>query len=190
MLRRPTQSKSLSSAVQQPSKALEPAEDIVVMARVAAPFGIKGWVKLQTFTQSPDSLDAYASWLLRGAKGWEEFEIEDFAVNVKGVVAKFKGCDDRTQAEKLAKRDVGIPREALDAAPEGEHYWIDLIGADVVNTLGERLGMIDTLMETGANDVLVVKSGSEEILIPYISDVIVKVDSAAKVVTVNWGKDY
>jgi 16S rRNA processing protein RimM len=165
-------------------------KDLVVMARIAAPFGIKGWVKLQTFTGEPDSLDAYASWLIKGPTGWEEWELEEFAVNAKGVVAKLKGCDDRTAAEIIAKRDVAIPRESLDDAGEGQHYWIDLIGADVVNTLGERLGRIETLMETGANDVLVVKLGSEEILIPFIADVIVKVDREAKLVTVNWQKDY
>jgi 16S rRNA processing protein RimM len=165
-------------------------KDLVIMARIAAPFGIKGWVKLQTFTGEPDSLDAYASWLVKGPKGWEEFELEDFAVNVKAVVAKFKGCDDRSAAELLSKRDIAIPRDSLEDAQDGEHYWIDLIGAAVVNPLGERLGIIETLMETGANDVLVVKSGTEEILIPFIDEVIVNVDRVAKVVTVNWSKDY
>lgn len=160
------------------------------MARIAAPFGIKGWVKLQTFTGEADSLDAYASWLVRGPKGWEEFELEDFAVNVKAVVAKFKGFDTRSDAELLSKRDIAIPRDSFEDARDGEHYWIDLIGAVVVNSLGERLGIIDTLMETGANDVLVVKSGTEEILIPFIDQVIVNVDRIAKVVTVNWSRDY
>lgn len=160
------------------------------MARVAAPFGIKGWLKLQTFTETPDSLDAYASWLLKGPKGWEEFELEDFAVNVKAVVAKLKGIDDRSAAEKLAKRDIGIPREALDDPGEGENYWIDLIGCEVVDSLGKKLGHIEGLMETGANDVLVVKLGTEEQLIPYIDEVIVKVDHDTKVVTVNWSGEY
>ncbi len=165
-------------------------KDLVVMAQIAAPFGIKGWVKLQTFTESPDSLDAYASWLVRGPKGWEEFELEEFAVNAKGAVAKFKGFDDRSAAELLRKRDIAIPRDALEQPADGEHYWIDLIGAEVVNTLGERLGKIETLMETGANDVLVVRDGTTELLIPFIDEVIVKVDRHAKVVTLNWQKDY
>jgi 16S rRNA processing protein RimM len=175
-----------------PSKVSpQPADkDLVVMARIAAPFGIKGWLKLQTFTQEPDSLDAYASWLVKAPSGWEEWELEEFAVNAKGAVAKLKGCDDRSQAELIAKRDIAIPRESLDEAGDGEHYWIDLIGAEVVNPLGERLGKIETLMETGANDVLVVKLGTEELLIPFIADVIVKVDRVARVVTVNWSKDY
>ena len=161
-----------------------------MMARVAGAFGIKGWLKLHTFTESPDSLDAYASWLLKSDKGWQEFELEDFAVNVKGVVAKLKGCDDRSAAEKLIKCDIGIPRDALEDAGEGEVFWFDLIGCDVVNIAGEKLGKIETLLETGANDVLVVKMGTEEILIPYLDDVVLKVDREAKLVTVNWTQDF
>jgi 16S rRNA processing protein RimM len=166
------------------------AEDIVIMARVGAPFGIKGWLKLQIFTQAPDSLDAYASWLLKGPAGWEEFELEDFSVNAKGVIAKLKGCDDRTGAEKLVKREIGIPREALETADEGEVFWFDLIGCEVINTAGVKLGKVETLLETGANDVLVVKLGTEETLIPYIDEVVLKVDREDKVITVNWSGEY
>ena len=109
---------------------------------------------------------------------------------MKGVVAKLKGCDDRTAAENLAKRDIGIPRDALEDAGEGEVFWFDLIGCDVVNTAGENFGKVETLLETGANDVLVVKRGTEEILIPYVDEVILKVDSEAKLVTVDWTKDF
>jgi len=171
-----------------------PAANIVVMARVGAPFGIKGWIKLQAFTQTTDSLDAYSSWLLKipgkADAVWEEFEVEDFAVNVKGVFAKLKGCDDRTAAEKLVKREIGIPRDALEQTAEGEVFWIDLIGCEVVNTTGARLGRVETLMETGANDVLVVKLGSEETLIPFIDDVILAVDRESKQITVNWSGEY
>jgi 16S rRNA processing protein RimM len=160
------------------------------MARVGAPFGIKGWLKLQIFTQAPDSLDAYASWLLKGPAGWEEFELEDFSVNAKGVIAKLKGCDDRTGAEKLVKREIGIPREALETADEGEVFWFDLIGCEVINTAGVKLGKVETLLETGANDVLVVKLGTEETLIPYIDEVVLKVDREGKVITVNWSGEY
>ncbi|MEO8102835.1 MAG: ribosome maturation factor RimM [Betaproteobacteria bacterium] len=178
----------------KPSSNSAAAEDIVVMARVGAPFGIKGWLKLQSFTQTPDSLDAYASWLLKAPAvanaAWEEFELEEFAVNTKGVFAKLKGCDDRTAAEKLVKREIGIPRDALSETNEGEVFWFDLIGCAVVNSAGATLGRVETLMETGANDVLVVKSGSEETLIPFIDEVIVQVDREAKVITVNWSGEY
>jgi 16S rRNA processing protein RimM len=175
-----------------PSKKDTPA-DPVIMARIAAPFGIKGWVKLQTYTEFADSLEEFSRWFLQTGKGWEEVEVEEFSVNAKGVVAKLKGCDTRNEAELLSKRDVAVPRDWLGETDEGAYLWIDLIGAEVINTLGDKLGRVETLLETGANDVLVVKSTEAEggqRLIPFIDEVIVKVDRAAKMLTVNWGKDY
>ena len=163
------------------------------MARIAAPFGIKGWVKLQTYTEFADSLEEFATWFMQSGKGWEEVEVEEFSVNAKGVIAKLKGCDTRNDAELISKRDVAVPRDWLGESNDGEFLWIDLIGADVVNTLGEKLGRVETLMETGANDVLVVKSGEADggqRLIPFVDNVIVKVDRESKLLTVNWGKDY
>lgn len=164
------------------------------MARIGAPFGIKGWVKLQLFTEYADSLDEFPVWFLQGPQGWQECEVEDYAVNAKGVVAKLKGYDDRSAAERLGKREIAVPREWLGDAGEDEFYWIDLIGSEVVDTRGLSLGRITTLMETGANDVLVVQKttdmGVEEQLIPFVGEVIVKVDRAAKQVTVDWSGEY
>ena len=168
------------------------------MARIAAPFGIKGWLKLQTFTEYADSLDQFDSWFVSSANGWQEVEVEDFAVNVKSVVAKLKGIDDRTAAEQIGKRDIAVPRSWLDQPDGDEYYWIDLIGASVVNESGELLGNIETLMETGANDVLVVRSaksavnsaGSTEILIPFVSQYLANVDRQNKVVTVRWERHW
>ena len=163
------------------------------MARIAAPFGIKGWVKLQTYTEFADSLDEFATWFMQTPKGWEEIEVEEFSVNAKGVIAKLKGCDTRNAAELISKRDVAVPRDWLGETGTGEYLWIDLIGAEVVNTLGDNLGRVETLMETGANDVLVVKSAEADDgqrLIPFVDEVIVNVDREAKVLTDNWGKDY
>jgi 16S rRNA processing protein RimM len=168
------------------------------MARIAAPFGIKGWLKLQTFTEYADSLDQFDSWFVSSPKGWQEVEVEDFAVNVRSVVAKLKGIDDRTAAEKLGKRDIAVPRSWLDQPDGDEYYWIDLIGAKVINEAGESLGTIETLMETGANDVLVVRSGnsagrtavSTEILIPFVSEYLANVDRQNKVVTVRWERHW
>ena len=168
------------------------------MARVTAPFGIKGWLKLQTFTEYADSLDQFDSWFISSANGWQEVGVEDFAVNVKSVVAKLKGIDDRTAAEKLGKRDIAVPRSWLDQPEKDEYYWIDLIGARVINEAGETLGTIETLMETGANDVLVVRSGKNaagsagesEILIPFVSEYLANVDRQNKVVTVRWQRQW
>ncbi|MEI6738551.1 MAG: ribosome maturation factor RimM [Pseudomonadota bacterium] len=165
-------------------------DDMVVMARIGAPFGIKGWLKLQTFTEYADSLDEFDHWFISSPKGWEEVAVEDYAVNVKAVVAKLQGCNDRSAAERMQKREIAIPRDWLEVAEEGAYYWIDLIGATVVNEVGERLGKIETLMETGANDVLVVKSGSTEILIPFVDAYLLNVDRDKKIVTVRWEKSW
>ncbi len=159
------------------------------MARIGAPFGIKGWLKLHTFTESPDSLDQYASWLIRAGDDWQEFELEDFDVNAKGAIAKLKGIDDRTAAERLVKREVGIPRSDL-IEEEDAILWLDLIGSEVRNTQGKVFGAVVSLMETGANDVLVVEGGGEESLIPYIDDVVVSFDREKKVLTVEWSGEY
>ena len=172
------------------------------MARIAAPFGIKGWLKLQTFTEYANSLDQFDSWFVSSANGWQEVEVEDFAVNVKSVVAKLKGIDDRTAAEQIGKRDIAVPRSWLDQPDGDEYYWIDLIGAKVINEAGETLGTIETLMETGANDVLVVRpaesalnsavdsAGRSEILIPFVSQYLANVDRQNKVVTVRWERHW
>lgn len=161
------------------------------MARIGAPFGIKGWVKVHTFTESPDSLDQYASWLVRDRQGWQALELEEFAVHAKGVVAKLKGIDDRNAAERWAKCDVGIPRaDLVDDDEDDGVLWLDLIGSEVCNTQGKVFGTVETLMETGANDVLVVKGSGGETLIPYIDGVVVEFDRDAKRITVEWSGEY
>ena len=110
--------------------------------------------------------------------------------------AKFDGCDDRTAAEKLVGLYVGVPRHELPATEDGEYYWGDLIGLDVVNVEGERLGRIDRLLETGADSVLVVVDDSAsadkpvERLIPFVSAVVKDVDRDAAVVRVEWGAQW
>jgi 16S rRNA processing protein RimM len=168
------------------SKAAAPDVEMVVMARITAPFGIKGWLKLATFTEHADSLDQFDEWYVSYPTGWQKMAVEDFAVHTKSVVAKLKGVDDRTAAERLAKRDVGVPRDWFGDDIDGEYFWVDLIGLEVLNEEGVRLGRVDTLMETGANDVLVVKSGPRETLIPFVADYVVSVDREAQRITVHW----
>ena len=159
------------------------------MARIGAPFGIKGWLKLHTFTEAPDSLDQYASWLIRAGDDWQEFELEDFEVHAKGAVAKLRGIDDRTAADRLVKRDIGIPRDDL-IEEDDAILWLDLIGSEVRNTQGRIFGTLESLMETGANDVLVVKGDGVETLVPYIDEVIVAFDREKRILTVEWSGDY
>jgi len=161
----------------------------VVLGRVSAPHGIKGWVKVQPFTQEIEGLLDYPTWWLGGNGTWQPLTVAEAAVHGATVVARLEGCADREAAAGLKGREVAIPRSQLPAPGEGEFYWSDLIGAAVVNRQGEPLGQVVQLLDTGANSVMVVE-GDRERLVPFIAGVILEVDIAARRVTVDWERDY
>ncbi len=159
------------------------------MGRITAPFGIQGWVKLKTFTESPDGLAAHPRWWLRDSGGWREARVEDFAVRPAATVAKLAGCDDRDAAERLRGAEVAVTREALGEPEEGTHYWVDLVGLEVVNAGGESLGRVEGLFETGETDVLVVR-GERQRMIPFVADYVKSVDREAGRIVVDWEAGY
>lgn len=164
---------------------------MIIMGRVAGAQGILGWVKLKTYTEFMDGLVEFPVWWLGDGKHpWREVAVEKFAVQSKGLIAKFPGCNDRTAAEKYKGLLVAVPRSSLPKQRKGEYYWSDLIGMEVVNLAGERLGVASNLLETGANDVLCVQGESDEILIPFIAQAIRQVDLDKKVIRVDWQADY
>ncbi len=176
---------------------------MVVMGRVTAPFGVKGWFKVYTLSAQPDSLCDYPVWWLRRDGEWREMHVAAAKVQGNTLVAQFAGIENREAVAAIRGSDIGIPREQLPDAESGEFYWADLIGLRVVNIEQQELGRVVRIVETGANDVLVVAGGSDskpgdgverevasEILIPFIADAILKVDIGAGVIAVDWGRDY
>jgi len=159
------------------------------MGRIVAPFGIKGWVKIQPYTTTAKSLLDYPAWWLGHNDGWRERAVEQARQQNDMVVAKFEGCDDRDAAALMKGLEVAVPRDALPAAAPAEYYWTDLIGLRVENGQAQELGVVARMMETGANDVLVVE-GDRERLIPFIDDVVKRVDLEAGTITVDWDADY
>jgi 16S rRNA processing protein RimM len=159
------------------------------MGRITGPFGVKGWIRVQPYTGAPAGLLAYQRWWVEQEGGWTQRRIEKAQVQGTAVAAKFAGCEDREAAGAYKGREVAVAREELPAAAENEFYWVDLIGLRVVNTAGEDLGAVDRVLETGANDVLVVQ-GDRERLIPFIEQVVLEVDLAAGVIRVDWGSDF
>lgn len=174
---------------------------MVVLGRIAAPFGVQGWLHLQAFGDDPQSWKVIEHWLVSAdadaaPERWRELKLDGFKLQAKGPVVRFEGCNDRTAAEKLVGLYVAAQRHDLPDTEDDEYYWGDLIGLDVVNQSGERLGRVDRLLETGANDVLVVvddAAGAEkpakrpvERLIPFVSAVVKDVDREAAVVRVEW----
>jgi 16S rRNA processing protein RimM len=166
-----------------------PPDDLVVMGRVSGPFGVKGWVKLQPFTEAPENLLAYPTWWVGGDGAWQESRIEGGHVQGGSVVAKLAGCEDRDAAALYQGREVAVSRDAFPQPAANEFYWADLVGLKVVNEQGEDLGQVKEVVETGANDVLVVQ-GERERLIPFTELVVKQVDVAGGAIRVEWGSDY
>jgi 16S rRNA processing protein RimM len=173
-----------------------PPEDLVEMGRISAPFGIKGWVRVQPFTAEAGGLKRYQAWWLGNGAGWQEYEIESLQQQGADVVAKLAGCEDRDAAAAFKGQVVAVSRSIFPAAKKGEFYWADLVGLSVKNSEGLALGVVTSMLETGANDVMVVQQDRqeaadvEERLIPFIAEVVKRVDVAARLIEVEWGADY
>jgi 16S rRNA processing protein RimM len=165
---------------------------MVVMGRIVGAQGILGWVKVQTFTEYLDGLLDYDDWYLGNDKQpWRKVQVLEANVHGKILVAKLPGILDRTAAEQCKGLMVAVHRDSLPKQEEGEYYWSDLIGMRVVNLADESLGVVDTLLETGANDVLSVRDAQgKEILIPFLASVIQQVSLQDKVIRVDWQADY
>lgn len=163
------------------------------MGRVVAPYGIKGWIKIQTFTQRPQDLLDFPKWLVGREGAWQDSIVETAKVHGAVVVAKLEGVTEREQAAGLQGMRIAISRDDLPKPADDEMYWADLIGLQVVNVAGVMLGTVSSIFETGANDVLVVEDnveGGRERLLPYIAPVIRQVDAAGGTITVDWDVDY
>ncbi len=164
---------------------------MVIMGRVASAHGLRGWVKIQPFTEYVDSLLDYRTWWIGHEHGpWREVEVGQCEVHNKILAAQLPDCPDRTAAEKLKGLLIAVPRDSLPEQGEGEYYWSDLIGLAVVNEAGVLLGTVANLLETGANEVLSVQGDGGEILIPFVASAIKQVDVKNKIIRVDWTLDY
>ena len=159
------------------------------MGRIAAPFGIKGWIKVQPYSEDPGTLMDFASWRLGRGEQQAHYSVEAVQDHGKALVAKLAGIDDRDAAYALRGQEISVAKRDLPPPEENEFYWSDLIGLTVVNREGIELGKVDSLMESGANDLLVVK-GAREHLIPFVAAFVGKVDLEGGTLEVDWGEDY
>lgn len=164
---------------------------MVIMGRVAAAHGIKGWIKVQPFTEYVDSLLDYPTWWIGQEHGpWQEAKVLACEAHHKTLAALLPNCPDRNASEKLKGLLIAVPRSLLPKQAENEYYWSDLIGLSVVNESGESLGKVEQLLETGANQVLLVKHANGQTLIPFIASVIKQVDLPGLSIRVDWAADY
>lgn len=167
------------------------AQRRVLVGRIRGAFGVRGEVKLESFTEPRSAVFRYQPWILRDAQQRErELAGARGRETAKGVVATLPGVGDRDAAEALRGAELWVPRSALPPPGEGEYYWVDLEGLRVVNAAGVDFGTVSHLFPTGANDVLVVR-GDRERMIPWVRpDFVVDVDFDASRITVDWDPEF
>jgi 16S rRNA processing protein RimM len=171
--------------------ARQPLQGMILLGRVHGAFGVRGELKLESFTEPANAILRYQPWVLRDAQGHErELAGARGRLTAKGVVATFPDVADRDAAEALRGSEVWVARSALPPPQPGEYYWVDLEGLRVVNREGIDFGCVSHLFSTGANDVLVAE-GERERMIPFLQpDYIVSIDFDAGVVTVDWDPEF
>jgi 16S rRNA processing protein RimM len=168
---------------QQPGK-------LVTMGRISGLFGVRGWVKVFSYTDPRENILQYRPWYVRATDQWRPMEVAEGQRHGKGVIARLEGINDRDAAGALVDAEIAVRRDQLATLEQDEYYWSELEGLRVVTTGGAELGTVHHLLETGANDVLVVHGGRER-LIPYLwGDVIKEVDLKQGLIRVDWDPDF
>lgn len=162
------------------------ADQKILVGRISGLFGVQGWVKIFSYTQPRENVINYNPWHIKRANLWKRTEVITGRRQAKTLIVKLQGIDDRRQAADLLGADVAIDQRQLERLSDGDYYWVQLIGLKVMNLRGLRLGVVERLMETGAQDVLVVK-GDSSILIPFARESIVReIDLDKGYIVVDW----
>ncbi|WNO10120.1 ribosome maturation factor RimM [Teredinibacter sp. KSP-S5-2] len=173
--------------------------NLETVGRITGVFGIKGWVKVKSFTDPEDNIVSYVPWFLKTRHGVREIEIDDYQIRPQGLIVHIKGVDDRDIAAEYTKVDVAVERSAFEPLENDEFYWHQLIGLTVVSEFDGQtysFGKVSSLMETGANDVLVISPDEDSLddrerLIPYVPEQFVKsVDLTEHVIFVDWDPEF
>lgn len=169
---------------------------MIVLGRITAPFGVRGWVKVQIFGDDLPALATMPRWWLASEEqaaetAWQSGLLAECKPHGKGLVARFVGIEDCNAAEKMIGLFIGAPREALPKTAKNEFYWADLVGLDVVNLVGERLGRVTELVRAGAHEVLDVRDDEgNQRLLPFVGAVVKEVNLAGSRIRVDWERDW
>ena len=163
--------------------------DLVVMGRIVAPYGVFGWLKIIPDTEIFDTLLDYKTWWIGKDNDWRELKVESAKIHNDVLVVKLQGIDERDGAFACKGKQVAVPRASLPPPQEDEYYWSDLIGLGVKNLQEVDFGKITDVLETGANDVIVVM-GEKERLIPFTAQTILDVSLSEKKMLVDWDADF
>jgi len=163
----------------------------IIVGRIGGVYGVRGWLKIESYTRPKENIFTYSPWLVHVDSSWKKVDIEEFQQRGNGrLLVKMTGIDTPEEAREYVHCELAVTQAELPTLSRGEYYWHDLIGLEVFNQDEINLGKIKDIVETGANDVLVIKKVGEnkvKTLIPLVMDVFVKrVDLIAKTMHVEW----
>lgn len=162
----------------------------MVVGEIVGAYGVKGWVKIHSFTQPVGNILDYAPWGVEKNGNTRQYQLLAGRLQGQAVIAQLEGVVDRDQALMLKSSQIVVPKDRFPPAEQGQYYWADLVGLNVVNLEGQALGSIHEMLSTGANDVMVVR-GDRERLIPFVQPQYVKsvsLDDGSMVV--DWDADF
>ncbi|MGL4858418.1 MAG: ribosome maturation factor RimM [Enterobacteriaceae bacterium] len=169
----------------------------VVLGKLGSAYGIRGWLRVFSSTEHADAIFDYQPWQVRQSGQWQAVELESWKRHNQELIVKLKGIDDRDAANRMVNAEIAVDTAQLPALQEGEYYWKDLLGCRVLTLSGYDLGTVTDMMETGSNDVLVVRANpkdafaAKERLIPFLEQqVIIKVDLDQRLIEVDWQPDF
>jgi 16S rRNA processing protein RimM len=158
----------------------------IVVGRIAGVFGVKGWLKVMSYTSPRENILNYTPWQIQLKDTWREVCVQDWKAHNKGLTVVLEGIDDRDVARELTGADILVLRSQLEELPQGEYYQEDLLEMEVINREGKSLGRVKEIMETGANEVLVIE-GEHRHLVPLVWDrYLLAIDQDTGVIRVDW----
>ncbi|MDX1452124.1 MAG: ribosome maturation factor RimM [Oleiphilaceae bacterium] len=172
------------------------SKEYAVMGKITSVYGVKGWVKVFSYMQPKENICRYSQWLIERGGVSRTVHVLNCKTHGNGVIAQLEGVNDREQAREYADFLISIPVDTLPELEAGEYYWRQLEGLFVRHIDGTLLGSVSHLIETGSNDVLVVRKckGSidgRERLVPYLPDQVIKsVDLDRREITVEWDPEF
>jgi 16S rRNA processing protein RimM len=165
------------------------AERMIVLGRLGGAYGVKGWIKVESYTDPPVGLLDYPVWNVANRDGgWEQVRVREGRMHGTGrtLVVSVEGVADPEGARRYANREVAMPRSAMPATEPGEYYWEDLLGCRAANLDGVELGEVAHFLEFPANPVMVIRDGARERWVPLVPLHLKRVDLDARRVVVDW----
>ena len=162
----------------------------IILGRIGAPQGIHGWLRITSHTSPPANILNYTVWQVKRGQSWSTLTPEETKTQGNKLLAKLPNCDSPEIAKQWTNTLIAIYQHELPELPEDEFYWNDLINCQVVTTEGAALGVVTQLLETGANDVLIIQDDNQRHLIPYTDNTIQHIDLSNQLITVQWDPNF